>query len=95
MSIVGFDDLPAAGWPLIQLTTVAFDLDAMARRAASLLVDRIEEGSRRSFEHAVFESRWSAAAPSPPPPDLDRRRLGAASCGPSVHTHTLSDTTTI
>jgi LacI family transcriptional regulator len=56
VSIVGFDDLPAARWPLLQLTTVAFDLDAMARRAASLLVDRIE-GPDAPFRHERFPSR--------------------------------------
>ena len=38
LSVVGFDDLPAARWALVRLTTVKFDLDAMARRAAQLLV---------------------------------------------------------
>jgi LacI family transcriptional regulator len=56
VSIVGFDDLPAARWPLLQLTTVAFDLDAMARRAASLLVERIEE-PERPYRHERFPSR--------------------------------------
>ena len=55
VSIVGFDDLPAARWPLLQLTTVAFDLDAMARRAASLLVERIEEPDR-PYRHERFAS---------------------------------------
>jgi LacI family transcriptional regulator len=54
LSVVGFDDLPQAGWPLIELTTVAFDLDAMARRAASLLVRRIEHGPGGGFTHEVF-----------------------------------------
>ncbi|WP_375424499.1 LacI family DNA-binding transcriptional regulator [uncultured Friedmanniella sp.] len=56
VSVVGFDDLPEARWPLLQLTTVAFDLDAMARRAASLLVDRIEE-PEAPFTHVRFASR--------------------------------------
>jgi LacI family transcriptional regulator len=55
VSIVGFDDLPAARWPLLQLTTVAFDLEAMARRAASLLVDRIEEPTA-PYRHERFAS---------------------------------------
>jgi len=57
LSVVGFDDLPQAGWPLIELTTVAFDLDAMARRAASLLVHRIEQGPTGAFTHEVFPTR--------------------------------------
>ncbi len=56
VSVVGFDDLPAARWPLLQLTTVSFDLDAMARRAASLLVERIEQPGTR-FRHEQFPSR--------------------------------------
>jgi LacI family transcriptional regulator len=57
VSVVGFDDLPEAGWPLLQLTTVSFDLDAMARRAAGLLVTRIEEGPGAPFRHERFPSR--------------------------------------
>ncbi len=57
VSMVGFDDLPSARWPLIQLSTVAFDLEGMARRSASLLVDRIENGRDGPFEHAVFPTR--------------------------------------
>ena len=88
MSIVGFDDLPVAAWPLIQLTTVAFDLDAMARRAASLLVRRIEAEEPAPYEHAVFTSRLVRRG------DPGRRPVAArASAGNGlparVHTHTL------
>ena len=54
VSVIGFDNLPPARWPLIQLTTVAFDLDAMARRAAELIVQRIEGGPGDSYVHEVF-----------------------------------------
>jgi len=57
VSVVGFDDLPPARWPLLQLTTVAFDLDQMARRAAELLVRRIEEGPGEPYRHERFPSR--------------------------------------
>jgi LacI family transcriptional regulator len=67
VSIVGFDDLPEARWPMMQLTTVAFDLDAMARRAASLLVARIEGGPDEPYRHESFPSRL-----------VERRTLGAA-----------------
>ena len=56
VSVTGFDDLPEARWPLLQLTTVAFDLDAMARRAASLLVDRIQDGPLKPYRHEWFPS---------------------------------------
>jgi LacI family transcriptional regulator len=38
LTIIGFDDIPAAAWPLIGLTTVRGDLDAMARTAVDLLL---------------------------------------------------------
>jgi LacI family transcriptional regulator len=57
VSVVGFDDLPAANWALIQLTTVQFDLDAMARRAGSLLVERIEGDPDAPWRHEVFASK--------------------------------------
>ena len=56
VSVVGFDDLPEARWPLLQLTTVAFDLEAMARRAAGLLVDRIGQGPGEPYAHEWFTS---------------------------------------
>lgn len=67
LSIVGFDDLPVAGWSLVQLTTVRYDLDAMARRAAGLLVWRIAEGAEAPWRHEVFPTslvrRSTLAAP--------------------------------
>ena len=43
ISIVGFDDIDMAAWPAFQLTTVRNPLAAMARRAASVLVELIED----------------------------------------------------
>lgn len=68
VSIAGFDDLPPARWPVMQLTTVSFDLDAMARRAASLLVSRLEDGPDAPYRHERFPSRL-----------VERRTLAAAS----------------
>ncbi len=67
VSIVGFDDLPASRWPVLQLTTVAFDLDAMARRAASLLVARIEDGPEAPYRRETFPSRLVERATLAPP----------------------------
>ena len=87
LSVVGFDDLPASRWALIQLTTVAFDLDAMARRAAQLMVQRIagEAGA------AVRPRRLPD--PAGPAGDAggraairDRDHVAAA----IMHTHTLT-----
>lgn len=57
VSVVGFDDLPVASWPIIRLTTVTFDLNAMARAAAGLLVTRLEGDAGQPFETLTFESR--------------------------------------
>jgi LacI family transcriptional regulator len=56
VSIVGFDDLPTASWPIIQLTTIAYDLEAMVRRAVDLLIQRIDEPGR-PVEESAFKSR--------------------------------------
>lgn len=56
VSIIGFDDLPTASWPIVRLTTIAYDLDAMVRRAADLLIQRIED-PQRPLEESSFPSR--------------------------------------
>jgi LacI family transcriptional regulator len=38
LTVIGFDDIRAAGWPLIGLTTVHCDLEALARTGVELLV---------------------------------------------------------
>jgi LacI family transcriptional regulator len=56
VSIVGFDDLPIAGWELVQLTTVRQPMDEMARVAARTLVARIEGRALPGrIERTVFE----------------------------------------
>lgn len=37
LTVIGFDDIPMAGWPLIDLTTVHCDLEALARVSVELL----------------------------------------------------------
>lgn len=75
LSVVGFDDLPIAGWPIVQLATVRYDLDAMARAAARVMVRRMERGSAAADADVEPEM---AAFPS----FLVRRRsLGAAPTG--------------
>ena len=46
VTIVGFDDLAIAAWPVFDLTTVRVDFEAMARRAAELLLERIADPGR-------------------------------------------------
>lgn len=42
LSVVGFDDIPLAGSPLIGLTTIRQPVEAMARLAAQRLVERMQ-----------------------------------------------------
>ena len=42
LSILGFDDIPQAGWEAVGLATVRQPLEAMARRAVEFYVERVE-----------------------------------------------------
>jgi len=68
VSVVGFDDLPPAAWPIIELTTIAYDLSGMAREAARLMARRIEEPdaplAHVEYETSFVERRTLAAAAS-------------------------------
>ena len=66
VSIIGFDDLPAASWPIIELSTIAYDFVAMAREAAGLITRRIEHRDA-PIAHVEFETSFA-----------ERRTLGAA-----------------
>ncbi|WP_269502175.1 LacI family DNA-binding transcriptional regulator [Burkholderia sp. IMCC1007] len=44
LSIIGFDDMPLAGSPLVGLTSIRPPVEAMARTAARRLVERIRAG---------------------------------------------------
>ncbi|GAA0287464.1 LacI family DNA-binding transcriptional regulator [Kineococcus aurantiacus] len=66
VSVVGFDDLPPASWPILQLSTIAYDLEAMAREAARLAVRRIDEPAS-PLTHSTFDTAF-----------VERRTLGAA-----------------
>lgn len=41
LTVIGFDDIPMAGWPLVGLTTVHCDLDTLARVSVGLLTRQI------------------------------------------------------
>ncbi|WP_347557485.1 LacI family DNA-binding transcriptional regulator [Robbsia sp. KACC 23696] len=45
LSVVGFDDMPLAGSPLVRLTSIRQPVALMAQTAARRLVDRIKTGS--------------------------------------------------
>lgn len=53
IAVVGFDDIDMAGWPQFALTTVHNPLQDMARRAAELLLDVVEERTPTP-DHQVF-----------------------------------------
>ncbi|OYO01986.1 LacI family DNA-binding transcriptional regulator [Enemella evansiae] len=70
ISVLGFDDLPMAGWPLLDLATVAFDLPGMARAAVRLIAERAEGRAEDTFTQQVFESSF-----------LERGSIGPADRG--------------
>lgn len=45
LSVIGFDDIPSAGWDGYRLTTIAQPLDVMIDRALALLLERISTPS--------------------------------------------------
>ena len=71
ISVVGFDDIPMAGWEAFRLTTVGNDLTEMSVKAAQLLVRRLADrrgghddgGQRRVVLEPVLVERTTASAP--------------------------------
>lgn len=53
LTIIGFDDIPMAGWPLVNLTTVRCDLDELARTAVELLLAGLADPTRPPVELRV------------------------------------------
>ena len=45
LSLVGFDDIPAASWPDHQLTTIRQPVERMIREAVDTLIERMEDSS--------------------------------------------------
>jgi LacI family transcriptional regulator len=41
LSIIGFDDIPMAGWEMLQLTTIRQPIEEIAQLAARRLIERI------------------------------------------------------
>ncbi|MGF6597236.1 LacI family transcriptional regulator [Paraburkholderia sp. GAS448] len=54
LSIIGFDDMPLAGSPLVGLTSIRQPVEAMARTAARRLVERIRAGGMGPPVHDVL-----------------------------------------
>jgi LacI family transcriptional regulator len=57
VSVVGFDDLPTSRWPLVRLSTVAYDLDGVARESARLVVARLAEPGAEP-NHVVYPTHY-------------------------------------
>lgn len=72
VSVVGFDDLPTSSWPLIQLATVAYDLDQLSREAGRLLVERLEGPADAEFRHVVYPTRFQPRRSLGPAVGADR-----------------------
>ena len=81
VSLVGFDDLPMAGWEVFNLTTVHQPMESMARTAVDLLIDRIEgEVDNTTVRRRVFEPRMVMRRTLAPP--VARRTHGPPVAGP-------------
>ncbi|GAA3886097.1 LacI family DNA-binding transcriptional regulator [Leifsonia kafniensis] len=52
VSIVGFDDIPAAGWDIVSLTTVHCDLNALASVSVAALHEAME-GEKSPLRHIL------------------------------------------
>ncbi len=66
ISVVGFDDIAAAGWNVVDLTTVRQNLPGMADAAAQLLLSRVEDidrAPRRVVVPTQFVRRGSHSTP--------------------------------
>ena len=53
VSVVGFDDVPAAGWPTYDLTTVRQPANRMVANTVEILLDQIENESSETRRIAI------------------------------------------
>ena len=53
VSVVGFDDVPAAGWPTYDLTTVRHPANRMVANTVEILLDQIENESSETRRIAI------------------------------------------
>ena len=84
VSIVGFDDVGAAGWPSFSLTSFTLPLAAMVDAAIELLMEQIENASILSHHRVVpgrLAVRGSARLPREPVFDGDGTLVWAPSRG--------------
>ena len=48
LSVVGFDDIPAASWPGYQLTTIRQPVEKMTQEAVNILIEKIENPEQKA-----------------------------------------------
>ena len=75
VSVVGFDDVPEAGYFLPPLTTVRQDFSELGRRALGALVERISGGG--SGEHLRVPPEFVVRASAAPPSGILLRQAGS------------------
>jgi DNA-binding LacI/PurR family transcriptional regulator len=66
LSIVGFDDVPEAGYFIPPLTTVRPDFHAVAERALSLLLSQIEAGEPSGERYTLAPTLVQRQSVAPP-----------------------------
>jgi LacI family transcriptional regulator len=68
LSVIGFDDIPSAGWSAIQLTTVRVGIGELALLAARRMVERIQSPSDPPGRRDVLPTSLIRRATTAPPP---------------------------
>ncbi len=68
LSVVGFDDIPMAGWSSIQLTTVRVGIGEVALLAARRIVERIQSPTDPPGRRDVLPTSFIRRATTAPPP---------------------------
>jgi DNA-binding LacI/PurR family transcriptional regulator len=74
LSVVGFDDIPEAGFLIPPLTTVRQDFDEVGRRSIRLLLSQIESPRRRRTRSLVPPRLIVRDTTAPPPTGTGSRR---------------------
>lgn len=68
LTVIGFDDIVMAAWPLVDLTTIHCDLGSLAKAGVTMLVDSLSDGweSHDSLRLPVSLVERHTHAPAPP-----------------------------
>jgi DNA-binding LacI/PurR family transcriptional regulator len=66
LTVIGFDDIGMASWPVIDLTTVHCDLERLADVAVHLLIEEMHERSAEPAEHVLPVSVVLRSTHGPP-----------------------------